>query len=97
MKIGPQQRCNDRNQPMAEKKSRNLNYDADFGTIFRLVSVSKEAGTTLYLFLSVNYHTRIFLKKLLANVQKVLVQFKGTVSRDFLLQDFFMNHLPPSP
>jgi hypothetical protein len=31
---------------MAEKKSRNLNYDADFGTIFRLVSVSKEAGKT---------------------------------------------------
>jgi hypothetical protein len=24
-------------------------------------------------------------------------QLKGTVSRDFLLQDFFMNHLPPSP
>jgi hypothetical protein len=23
--------------------------------------------------------------------------FKGTVSRDFLLQVFFMNHLPPSP
>jgi hypothetical protein len=23
--------------------------------------------------------------------------FKETVSRDFLLQDFFMNHLPPSP
>ncbi len=23
--------------------------------------------------------------------------FKGTVSRDFLLQIFFMNHLPPSP
>jgi hypothetical protein len=22
---------------------------------------------------------------------------KGTVSRDFLLQVFFMNHLPPSP
>ncbi len=24
-------------------------------------------------------------------------QLKGTVSRDFLLQVFFMNHLPPSP
>jgi hypothetical protein len=26
-----------------------------------------------------------------------LDRFKGTVSRDFLLQVFFMNHLPPSP
>jgi hypothetical protein len=60
MEIDQQQRSNDRNQPMAEKKSRNLNYDADFGTIFRLVSVSKEADTTLYLFFSVNYQTRIF-------------------------------------
>jgi hypothetical protein len=25
-----------------------------------------------------------------------IVQVKGTVSRDFLLQVFFMNHLPPS-
>ncbi len=24
-------------------------------------------------------------------------KLKGTVSRDFLLQVFFMNHLPPSP
>jgi hypothetical protein len=24
-------------------------------------------------------------------------QLKGTVSRDFLLRVFFMNHLPPSP
>ncbi len=44
------QRSTDINQPKAEKKSRNLNYDADFGTIFRLVSVSKEGGTILYYF-----------------------------------------------
>jgi hypothetical protein len=25
------------------------------------------------------------------------IDLKGTVSRDFLLQFFFMNHLPPSP
>ncbi len=36
------------------------------------------------------------LKKLsLAGIAK-LSQLKGTVSRDFLLQVFFMNHLPPS-
>jgi len=28
---------------------------------------------------------------------KAETHFKGTVSRDFLLQVFFMNHLPPSP
>ncbi len=28
---------------------------------------------------------------------KQLASFKGTVSRDFLLQVFLMNHLPPSP
>ncbi len=28
---------------------------------------------------------------------KKMYYLKGTVSRDFLLQVFFMNHLPPSP
>jgi hypothetical protein len=41
LEICQQQRSNDRNRPMAEKKSRNLNYDADFVTIFRIGSVSK--------------------------------------------------------
>ncbi len=27
----------------------------------------------------------------------ILIKVKGTVSRDFLLQVFFMNHLRPSP
>jgi hypothetical protein len=27
----------------------------------------------------------------------IFLKFKGTVLRDFFLQDYFMNHLPPSP
>jgi hypothetical protein len=32
-----------------------------------------------------------------ASISLMRRKVKGTVSRDFLLQVFFMNHLPPSP
>ncbi len=48
------------NQPMAEKKSLDLNFE--------------EASKTLYLIFSANYQT-VILEKLQANVQKLFDQF----------------------
>jgi hypothetical protein len=33
----------------------------------------------------------------LGHLNEIVKNIKGTVSQDFLLQIFFLNHLPPSP
>jgi hypothetical protein len=59
IEIDQQQRSKEGNRPMAEKKSRDLNFE--------------EASKNLYLIFSANYQT-VILEKLLANVQKLLAQ-----------------------
>jgi hypothetical protein len=42
-------------------------------------------------------HETLGMKITLRTLQSDNGSLKGTVSRDFLLQVFFMKHLPPSP
>jgi hypothetical protein len=47
------------NRPMREIESRNKNSGAAFGTIFRILSVSKKKAETLTLFFSFKNHLHI--------------------------------------